>query len=173
MTKGTWSGRSIVYLVEGETEVKLLEVLKLELRCIYPGKVRMRNVVQERLRQSEFIQYGNSVNIVFLFDTDTANADILKANLECVKELPNCHELICIPQVKNLEDELKYACGLKDIRELTCSRSIGDFKRDFLRMKNIGQILLRAGFDIQRIWSRNATGAFAVVKNEAEKIKKK
>ena len=126
-----------MYFVEGETERKLIEALKLELGSIYSGKIRKCNVVQERLRPLEFVQYGRDISVVFLFDTDTGNAEVLKENLLRVQGLFNCREVICIPQVRNLEDELKYSCGLKDIRELTGSRSESDFKRDFLRLKNL------------------------------------
>ena len=170
MSKGDWKGRNIVYFVEGETEKKLIEVLKLELKSIYPGKVRKCNVVQERLRASEFIQYGREISVALVFDTDTTSTGVIDANLQSIKGLPNCCEVVCVPQVRNLEDELKYCCGLKDIRELTESRSFSDFKRDFLRMKNIGDVLMRVGFDIMRIWSRRASGVFVYVENRAEKI---
>ena len=118
-----------MYFVEGETEKKLIEVLKLELKSIYSGKVRKCNVLQERLRASEFIQYGRDISIVFIFDTDTTITGVLDVNLQFIKGLPNCREVVCIPQVRNLEDELKYSCGLKDIRDLTGSRSLSDFER--------------------------------------------
>ena len=161
-----------MYFVEGEMEKKLIEVLKLELKSIYPGKVRKCNVVQERLRASEFIQYGIGISVALVLDTDTTSTRVLDENLQCIKGLQNCREVICIPQVRNLEDELKYACGLQDIRELTGSRSVSDFKRDFLRKKGLGNALKQAGFDIVRLWSRCAGGVFAYLENGAEKIKK-
>ena len=41
--------------------------------------------------------------------------------------------LVVIPQVRNFEDEIRRACGIKDVRKITGSRSIRDFKRDILK----------------------------------------
>ncbi len=41
-------------------------------------------------------------------------------------------EVICITQVKNLEDELLRSCDVKQIKELTGSKSNSNYKRDML-----------------------------------------
>ena len=163
-----------MYLVEGETEEKLIECLKTEMQIIYPGKVRKCNVVQTRLKAGMFIRYGLGVSFAVVFDTDTNRAGILRSNLELIRGLPNCAGVICIPQVKNLEDELVYACKVGNVCELTGSRSVSDFKRDFLRMtaKSCKSRLEAKGFDISRIWVREAGGEYRGIMNEAYKIKK-
>ncbi len=73
--------------------------------------------------------------------------------------------------MKNLENELLYSCQVKDIRELTNSRSQSDVKRDLLRLKNLAAILEKCGFSAQRLWSRNALEEFAWIENRANTIK--
>ena len=57
---------TIVYFVEGETERKLIEVLKTDLQLIVPGKVRMLNPVEYRITRRDLLQYGNKTMLVFL-----------------------------------------------------------------------------------------------------------
>lgn len=173
MSNGSWSGRRIVYLVEGDTEKKLVEALKTGMQKIYPGRVLKCNVTQERLKQGMFMAYGEKVSFAFIFDTDAGSSERLYENLRLIRSLPNYSGVICIPQVKNFEDELKYACNVKDVRILTNSRSTADFKRDFLRLKDISQTLFSNGFDILRMWCREPVGDYAGIKNEAYKIKKR
>ena len=165
---------NIVYFVEGETERKLIEVLKTDLQLIVPGKVRKLNPVEYRITRRDLLQYGNKTMLVFLFDTDTGNAGILQKNIILCKKMPNIDNVICIPQVSNLEDELEYSCTkIKDVSELTNSRSRSDFKRDFLKDKNIPVKLERADFRAERLWSRKPQGLFCDIENGADRIRKK
>ena len=167
-----WNRRTIVYVVEGETEKRLIEALKTDLRIIYPGKIRIFNVTQERIKEGLFMSCGQRVSFALVFDTDRVGVMRLKDNLEIMRKLSNCQEVICIPQVKNLEEELEYACNLRDVRILTKSQSITDFKRDFLRLKDIGRVLSANNFNIAQMWSHDAVGEYAEIKNESYKIKK-
>ena len=54
----------------------------------------------------------------------------------------------------NSEDELIYACGIREIKEITKSRSNSDFKTDLLHSRNVGQLLRNCGFDFSRLWNR-------------------
>ena len=140
--------------------------------CIYPGKLLMYNVTQEHMREGIFLSCGQDVSFELVFDTDTRGISRLMENLELMRGLRNCREVICIPQVRNLEEELKYACNLRDVCVLTKSQSVSDFKRDFLRLRDVAEVLIANGFDIGRMWSRNAAGEYAGIMNEAHKIKK-
>ena len=162
--------QNIVYLVEGETEKKFLQILKTEFQYIRPGKIYVLNVVQEYARHSFFLQFDKST-FVLLFDTDTNNTSILQENIKFISELTNSQRVLCIPQVKNLEDELCYSCQIKNIRILTGSSSTSDFKRDFLRITNIHQKLIQHNFDIRRLWCHTATNIFSSINNDATKIK--
>ena len=172
MSSGSWRSRRIIYLVEGDTEKKLLEALKTGMRKIYPGRVLKCNLKQEQMTKGMFMAYGEKVSFALVFDTDVGGAERLAENLRLIRSLPNYFGVICIPQVVNLEDELKYACNMRDICTLTHSRSVSDFKRDFMRLRNVSQTLLLNNFDIKRMWSRPTTGEYAEIKNEAYKIKK-
>ena len=83
-----------------------------------------------KYRTTETTVYCSSlrgqITSVLLFDTDNDGEGMLKKNIEKLRELPNIRDVICIPQVKNLEDELCYSCQLRDIRELTNSKSKSD-----------------------------------------------
>ena len=162
--------QNIVYLVEGETEKKFLKVLKTDFQCIHPGKIHILNVVQEHARQTFFLQFDKSI-FVLLFDTDTNNTSILQENIKFISTLTNSQRVLCIPPVKNLEDELCYSCQINDIRILTGNSSSSDFKRDFLHMNNIHQKLLKHNFNISRLWCRKTTNTFNSINNDAMQIK--
>ena len=162
---------NLVYLVEGQTEKKVVETLKSELFCVKPGRISVLNVVQQPVSRTLFASLRGQITSVLLFDTDNDGEGMLKKNIEKLRALPNIRDVICIPQVKNLEDELCYSCQLRDIRELTNSKSKSDVKRDLLRLKNLPARLEYCGFSIQRLWSRNAPEEFAIVENRANVIK--
>ena len=162
---------NIVYIVEGETERKVIEALRTELRCIYAGKVLKHNVVQEVVKRNNFMRFSRDTMFVLIFDTDTDGVAVLKQNITLIGELPNARKVITIPQVRNLEDELCYSCCIRDIRELTRSKSQSDVKRDLLRLNNLGVRLEQVGFDILKLWSRQAQGYFAEIENNADRIK--
>ncbi len=166
--------KNLVYIVEGETEKKLLETLKTNFQCICPGKIIILNAVQKLFARNRFMPYDKS-HFVILFDTDVEFINILKENIKMLSDLSNSKAVYCIPQVKNLEDELCYACNIKNIRQLTGSSSASDFKRDFLRISNstLHQKLISNGFDFARLWCRKSTGIFSSITNDAEKIKLK
>lgn len=65
------------YFVEGEDEKHLIEVLKTDIKLIMPGKVQIFNVVQEIIKDSRLKILSNNTTLVFLFDTDVENTNIL------------------------------------------------------------------------------------------------
>ena len=147
---------NVVYIVEGETERRLLEVLRTELKCVYAGKILKHNVVHNVVKKNNFLSFNRNTLFVLVFDTDTDGVAVLNQNIEILSGLPNTREVITIPQVQNLEDELCYSCRIKDIRELTRSKSQSDVKRDLLRLSNLGMRLEQSGFTIARLWARQA-----------------
>ena len=162
---------NIIYLVEGETEKKLLEVLKTEIQCIKAGKVHKLNVVQEKINETLFLSFKGFLTCVLIFDTDNDGTETLLENIRTIKKFPNVKNVLCIPQVKNMEKELCYSCNITDIRKITGSKSKKDFKRDFLRLRNIGQKLLQSNFNPQKLWSRATTGIFKGIDNGAKQVK--
>ena len=115
------------YYVEGDDEKRLIEVLKTDMRLIIPGKVQILNVVQERLTDLKLRTLQDGTTLVFVFDTDVGVPTILNENIIKAKKSSNIKDVYCVPQVKNIEDELIRAMGLKNIEELLNSKSKKDF----------------------------------------------
>lgn len=160
------------YYVEGEDEKSLLDVLKSDLRCIESGKVDKFNVVQNKFTNARIRPLKTGTIVVLVYDTDVeTNMDILQYNVDFLKKQSGIKDVICIPQVKDLEEELKYACGLKNIRELTKSGTKTDYKRDLISCSNLGARLSKCNFDITKFWSRLPNNKFRPFGNDSEKIK--
>ncbi len=111
-------------------------------------------------------------NVVLVFDTDVEQCEKLKENISFLEKQPMVKKVICIPQVKNLEDELIRSCEIRQIKELLSSRSNTDFKRDLCKSKCLHNNLKRHNFDIQKFWSKKPTGVFAHIPNDSTEIKK-
>lgn len=159
------------YFVEGEDEEKLIQVLKTDLRLIVPGKVQKFNVVEQKLTRLRLMFLKEGTTVVLVFDTDTGKVDILKENIAFLKKEGIVYDVLCITQVKNMEDELKRSCNVKQIKDLTGSRSNKDFKHDFIRDGAICQKLVRRGFDFNKFWNMTADNEFSCISNDANKIK--
>ena len=165
-------GNYYYYYVEGECEQSLLNALKSNLKCIEMGRVETFNVVQNKFTIARVRPLQPGAIIVFIYDTDTqTSSNILKENIKFLKERPEIKEVICIPQVKNLEDELKRACSIKNITELTKSSSNSDFKKDLIKCTNLGARLSSCKFDISKMWDKIPGNEFAQFGNDAKKIK--
>ncbi|MDO4303130.1 MAG: hypothetical protein Q4D94_04390 [Bacillota bacterium] len=80
-------------------------------------------------------------------------------------------KVICIPQVNNLEDELLRSCDIRQIKELTNSKSNRDYKHDLIMEKNLKEKLLQSQFDLKKFWSENPGNQYSSIKNGAEEIK--
>ena len=91
--------------------------------------------------------------------------------LNSYKKSSNIKDVYCVPQVKNIEDELIRAMGLKNIEELLNSKSKKDFKRDMLRERNLKSKFESHHFDIQKLWAMNPATPFDKITNHSKKIK--
>lgn len=119
------------YYVEGEDERSLLNTLKLDLRCIESGKIDKFNVIQSRFTTARMRTLKTGTTVVLVYDTDVEmNTKILDENIAFLKRQKGIKEVICIPQVRNLEDELVRACNIKNIVDLTKSltKAPGEFR---------------------------------------------
>lgn len=159
------------YIVEGETEKKLIEILKTEKKiCL--GKIKILNVIQTQISQAFLRTLEPNTIVVLIFDTDIKKKDILEENIVKMKKNKNIKEIIFIPQILNLEDEIIYATNVNQIEELLGSSSKKDFKNDFNSCSNIYSKLISKKFNISKIWTRNCTTTFKKFKNTSFKIKK-
>ncbi len=151
------------YFVEGQCEEKLFNELKRH-GLILPGKVTVFNALQSRIA-SRVMTFKSGSIIVFAFDTDKGFSDVLMNNIKTVLTHVSSSKVICFPQVENLEDELTKACSkITDVREITRSKSIKDFKSDFISCNNLYERLLDCRFDLSRIWISELPSAFRTIK---------
>ena len=156
------------YFVEGEDEEKIVKSLKTDLQLIVPGKIQKFNVIQQKLSKLMSLKKGTIV--VLVFDTDTGNTSILLENIKFLKGESTVKEVLCITQVKNLEDELIRSCDIKQIKELTGSKSNKDFKRDVIKDNSFHKKLLKHNFNFQKFWI-SSDAAYKCINNDAERIK--
>lgn len=161
----------VQYYVEGEDEVKLVNVLKSELRFIKAGKVEKLNVVTQELTYTRLRTLKKATMVVLVFDTDAGNPDVLEKNMEVLQNCPSVSEVVLVPQVLNLEDELIRSCNIKRIEELLDSKSKTHFKHDLIHVSNLDKKLQEHQFDINRFWCTEPIDDYSKFKNQAIKIK--
>lgn len=160
------------YFVEGEDEKKLVETLKSDLESILPGKVQVFNITQERLTKLRLRNLKMGTKVVLIFDTDAGNIVTFKTNVALLDKASNVSEVITIPQVRNLEEELIRSCDIKQIKELLGSKSNKDFKRYLLKTTNLASKLIEHKFDFDVFWNTDDKWDYKEVENMAYKIKK-
>ena len=161
------------YFVEGECEKKLIDELK-RAGLLPPGKSTVFNVLTQRISFSRLMEIERGSFVIFVFDTDVENdLAILRGNIQILESQVPGVRIIKMIQVRNLEDELKRATNIKQITDITGSKSIGDFKSDFLRLKSCVTILNRHGFDISKMWCTKPEGEFASFSQDFSKIRRK
>ena len=165
--------RNCYYFVEGSCEKILINALKENPALLVAGKVEVLNVVQSKIKASILIGIKERSRIVFVFDTDIdTNVTILKDNINIVKKYCCKPEIITIPQVQNLEEELLRATNVKNIIDITKSKSKSDFKRDFCKLNNnCRNALEKHNFDISKFWTRKPNNKFNFVDQQSNKIK--
>lgn len=159
------------YYVEGENEKSLLEVLKTDFRCIKAGKIEIFNGVQDKLSSLRIRMFKPNTVIVFIYDTDTNRIEVLKENIKILNKHECIKDIICIPQVDKLEDELKRCCNIKNVAEITHSKTIKEFKSDFNRCTNLAKRLSDCAFDVKKIWEKEPNNNFKEFGNQSYKIK--
>ena len=159
------------YYVEGENERALVEILSKckdeKFNVIRPGKIDVFNVVEREIKSTHM----NTV-VVLVFDTDTKNRAILDKNTKFLEKHKKIKEVILIPQVYNLEDELIRSCNIKNILQLLGSKSKREFKSDFNKVNNLNEYLIKAEFAFDKLWRKNTDGIFAGITSGISKIEK-
>lgn len=163
--------KNYYYLVEGDDDKKVVNTLKSELRLIIPGRVEKFNVVQDKLNKKYIRTLKRGTTVVLVFDVDAGNISILEENIKFLKQQSVVKNVICITQVMNLEEELVRSCSIKEIKELTKSKSNRDFKRDVLRISNFESRLKACRFEISKFWNSKSQSQYSHIINEANKIK--
>lgn len=148
--------RKTIYFVEGQCEEVIVRSLIQDFHLLPPGRIKVLNISQRRFPQSLMFSLIPGTCIVFIFDTDTGTPHTVRENIVAIERMTTDVEVIVIPQCRNLEDELIYSCSLKEIRQITGSRSNKNFKHDLIHASNVHSLLKSCGFNFARLWSRKA-----------------
>ena len=110
--------------------------------------------------------------VVLVFDTDVLKVDILKYNIDKLMKESNVCEIYLIPQCKDFEDEIVRATSIKKIEEFIPTNSKNEFKREFIREKNLVKKLSQHHFSLNDFWSEKPEGVFAEYENQSLFVKK-
>lgn len=145
------------YFVEGDNEKKIVNELKG--KYLESGVVNKFNILQEKISNYVLRKFSNEKkNIsIIVYDYDVfeknINTEKLKNKLEeNIEILSSISEVVIIEQNKNLEDELKRATDVKEIKEILKSKSNKDWKRDMLNTINLLEKLEKKNFQISKFW---------------------
>lgn len=159
------------YFVEGETEKKLVDELKKAGGLILPGTVSKLNVKQKLLGSARLANLAENTVVILIFDTDTKDLEVLRKNIQILKESRNVRKVWCVMQVENLEDELVRATEIHEIKDLIGCKSNSDFKRDWLREKHLLEKLQRHGFRFSLFWASQPQGVYSDIENCGYRVK--
>lgn len=158
------------YFVEGEDDRKVVNTLKTDLQWIKPGKVQVFNVIEEELTSLITRTLKPGTIVVLVFDTDTGKKNTLLKNIRFLQKDSNVKQVLCIMQVKNLEDKFLRSCAISQIKELTGSKSNSDYKRDLLRQSNLADKLKKHQFQFEKFWN-SSDKVYESICNDSAQIK--
>ena len=158
------------YFVEGEDDRKVVNTLKTDLQWIKPGKVQVFNVIEEELTSLITRTLKPGTIVVLVFDTDTGKKNTLLKNIRFLQKDSNVKQVLCIMQVKNLEDEFLRSCAISQIKELTGSKSNSDYKRDLLSQSNLADKLKKHQFQFEKFWN-SSDKVYESICNDSAQIK--
>ena len=91
--------------------------------------------------------------------------------MKILEQYPRISEVVTIPQVQKIEDELIRSCDIKNITELLNSKSRSEFKSDIIKVSNLARKLQEHGFDIRKFWIGRATSPYEGIPNQSNKVK--
>lgn len=123
----------IQYFVEGGCEEYLIKSIKNEY--LLSGKIKVLNAVTKKITLNYIRPLKDKTICVLILDVDvfvnnSQNGNILKDNVKMLEE--RGFEVILIPQIQNLEDEIVYSTDIKYCTELLGTTS----KKDELNLIN-------------------------------------
>ena len=166
-----------VYFVEGDTEQKIIDVLKTNMESIQPGRTIVFNIFQDTITPARLTRLSPGTIVIIVFDTDQVNPNfkLYDSNLKKLKKARNVTDIILIPQCKNFEDEIVFSTTINKIESFFPSESVSKFKADMLKVNDItlSKKLEKHQFDIDKFWSREPSGVYSSIPNNALKIKLK
>lgn len=135
--------KSILFLIEGETEEKLIKELKLL------GKIQYFNFWDTDI--SKIIARIRADEVYIVYDTDvTTNINRFIKNLK--KLQMQKIKFYLLQQTNNLEDEIINCSSCKNIRQIFNS-SRTEFKECFLSCNNLSRKLFEIDFSPEKLWT--------------------
>lgn len=167
------ANRKCYYFTEGQCEEKLIKALKLNPALLAPGKVKVFNVVQNVLPVSILMSIEPGSAAILVFDTDKAETDHLKQNMDLLKKYCSGVEVFTILQVLNFENEIERATDVEHAYDLTKSITSEDFKSSVNRMKEVDfrRALTRHRLNMSNLWIKEPPDAFRFFSQDSAKIK--
>lgn len=164
--------RKTEYLVEGNCEKALIDALKSDPALVTPGKVVVYNITSKYLSKGLLMTITPGTEIVLVFDTDVDDSVILKKNIQTLEKAGAAYRIITIPQVNNFEDEIVRSTDVRRPAELTGSKTLSDFKTDFIHITNCRSLLEKHRFRMDLLWTQQAKNSFAGITQMSQHIKK-
>lgn len=151
----------------------MIHALKQEPGKLIPGKVKVYNVIQKMIPKSHLLSVQPGTIVTFVFDTDIPVSKYLKKNIESLEKYCIKTQIVYLPQVMNLEDELVRCTDVKKVSELTKSNGNKNFKADFCRMKSqeCRNMLEHHGIDVSKLWTTCPPDVFGFVQRNCSQIK--
>lgn len=160
------------YYVEGGCEKKLIDILKNN-HTLLSGKIDILNAAQKNITDLRLRPLSPDTTVILVFDVDKANVDILKKNMEFLSKHSNIKDVWSITQIENFEDEMKRSTDIKEVKDLLGSKSNKDFKRDFIKEKNLLLKMEEHKFSISKLWSRKPGKPYSsFLENDGHRVKK-
>lgn len=157
-------GATTRYFVEGDCEKAILKAhMFLENGGFIEGKIEVFNFVNEKMSKAYARTIKRDSKVIIVHDTDISNDKILKYNLDLLLNvsLVKKGNIVILQSVKNIEDEIVYSCSnIKNINEVFNTKSVKEFKAALIAHKDLLHKFEKLGFDITKIWSRQASEPF-------------
>ena len=140
---------------------------------IYPGKVDRFNVIKRELKPNKLMSFQPGSCVVFVFDTDVEDTNILRKNISLVESMCSQVKLLTVMQVLTFEVEIEYATDVKHAQELTQTATISDFKSAVNKMKDIEfrNALKRHKLDMIKLWAKKMPTVVQSFQQESGRIK--
>lgn len=144
-----------IFLVEGETEEKLINSLFIgQIR-----KVNLWSLPNKKIGTITRPIPQNNTRVLVICDTDqTASYENFIKNFHEIKRHVGKSNIILLPQVKNFEHEMLFCLNVKrkELYEMFNNAS-GDqqFKKHFIAERRLCEKLENCKFDLSKLWSRD------------------
>ena len=73
---------------------------------------------KKEIRSPRIRTLKTGTTVILVYDTDIDRTDILEKNIRLLQSSKHIKRIICIPQVKNLEEELVRATNVRQVPDL-------------------------------------------------------